>query len=132
MNSAEGLDWVGYFQSLSDGETLELAAWLAAERLDLGEFMEVVDRMYAGIPDEWRCQSPVFMAWFGCPGAMRYARRKRRFSELMAAQEEARMSGALPGDAAPDELRPLQPRWTKTLSPEKVLGALECARRDAE
>jgi hypothetical protein len=132
MDSSVGLDWVGYFHSLSDGEMLGLAAWLAAERLEVGEFMEVVDRAYAQASDARRCQSPVFMAWFGRPAAMRYARRKRRFSGLMAAQEEARMTGALPGDVALDELTPLQPLWRASLSAEKVLGALKCAQRDSE
>ena len=132
MNSSIGLDWLGYFHGLSDDEILDLSAWLVAERLEVGEFMEVVDRAYARSPDEWRAQAPVFMAWFGCPAAMRYARRKRCFSELIDAQEEARMSGALPGDVALDELKPLQPLWTSSPSPEHVLGALRCARRDVE
>ncbi|HEU0028131.1 MAG TPA: hypothetical protein VFQ25_13540 [Ktedonobacterales bacterium] len=132
MNGSAGLDWVGFFHSLSDDEVLDLAAWLTAEGLEVGEFMEVVDRAYARTLEEWRGQSPVFMAWFGRPAAMRYARRKRRFSELMTAQEEARMSGALPGDVALDELKPLQPPWTTSPSAEKVLGALMCAQRDAE
>jgi hypothetical protein len=132
MNSSVSLDWVGYFHSLSDDEILELAAWLTAERLRVGEFMEVVDRAYARTLAEWRGQPPVFIAWFGRAEATRYARRKRRFSGLIAALEDARMTGALPGDVALDELTPLQPLWTTAPSAENMLCALRCAQRDTE
>lgn len=132
MNNLVGLDWIGYFHSLSDDEIHELAVWLAAERLEVGEFMEVVDRVYARTSDEWRGQAPVFVDWFGRPDAREYAHRKRRFAELTAALEEARMTGAFPGDVTPEELDPPLPLWAEATSVEKVLVALECARRDSE
>jgi hypothetical protein len=132
MNNSVGLDWVGYFRSLSDEEMRALAVWLAAERLEVGEFMEVVDRVYARTSNEWRGQASVFVDWFGRPDASEYARRKWRFAELMAALEEARMSGALAGDVALEELKPRQPFWGEASSAEKALGALEWARRDIE
>lgn len=132
MRNSVGFDWVGYFHSQSDDEIHELAAWLAAERLNVGEFMEVVDRVYARTSDEWRGQASVFVAWFGRQDAQEYARRKRHFAERMAALEEAGMTGALSGDVAPEELKPLQPRWADAPSAETTLRALEGARRDAE
>lgn len=132
MKSVVGLDWIGYFLSLSDDEIRKLAAWLVAERLDVGEFMEVADRIYAQTPDEWRDQPSVFVAWFGRPSAAKYARRKQRFAELMAALEEAYMTGALPGDVAPEELKLSQPHWADAPSVERVLGELEYARRGSE
>ncbi len=132
MNDSMGLDWVSYFHGLSDDEIRELAAWLAAECLEVGEFVEVVDRVYARTSDEWRGQPPVFVAWFGRPDAREYARRKRLFAGLTTALEEARMAGALPGDVAPNELQPIQALWAEAPSTEKLLGALECARRDSE
>lgn len=137
MNSLVGLDWVGYFRSLSDDEVSALAAWLVAERLDVGEFMEVVDRVHARTlddrtVDEWRGQPSLFIGWYGRPGAEGYARRKRRFAELMAIRETVGMAGALPGEVAPEELEATQPDWAKTPSLERVLGALEYARRGAE
>ena len=129
MNSLLGLDWISYFHSLSDDETRTLAAWLATERIDLGEFMEVVDRVFARTLDEWRGQPSVFIDCYGRPGAEDYARRKRRFAGLMAALEEADMTGALPGEVAPEELEVAQPDWANASSLERVLGALECARR---
>lgn len=132
MNSLVGLDWIGYFHSLSDDEMRKLAAWLVAERLDVGEFMEVVDRVFARALDEWRGQPSVFIGWYGRRGAEEYARRKRRFAELMAALEEASMTGALPGDVAPEELEVSQPDWVEAPSMENVLNALEYARHGSE
>ncbi len=129
MNNLTGLDWSDYFHGLSDDETRELAVWLATERLAVGEFMEIVDRVYARSPVEWRGQSPVFVSWFGRPGASEYARRKRRFAELVSALEEAHMTGALPGDVVPDELELFPPLWTEAPSIAEVLEELECARR---
>lgn len=132
MNSLVGFDWIGFFHSLSDDETRNLAAWLVAERLHVGEFMEVVDRVYARTSDEWRGQPSVFVVWHGRPGAEDYARRKRRFAELIAALDEARMTGALPGDVAPDELEFSQPHRAEAPSIGEVLGALEYARHGAD
>src|SRR5579859_6239409 len=120
MNNLAGLDWMGYFHSLSDDEIHELAAWLAAERLEVGEFMEVVDRVYARTSDEWRGQAPVFVDWFGRPDARAYAHRKQRFAELTAALEEARMTGALSGDVAPEELEPPRKLSVETPSVEQM------------
>ncbi len=117
MDDVEGLDWVGYFRGLSADEVRELAAWLAAEFLEVGEFMEIVDRGYAQASEEWRGRSRAFAAQCGRPVAKGYARRKRRFAELMAALEEARMSGALPGDVAPQELQPIRLPWAELAAP---------------
>lgn len=132
MNSLIGLDWIGYFHSLSNDEMRALADWLVAERLDVGEFMEVVDRVFARTLYEWREQPSVFIVCYGRPGAEEYARRKRRFAELMGALDEACMTGALPGDVAPEELEATQPDWAEAPSLESVLGALEYARRGSE
>lgn len=132
MNSLVGFDWMSYFQSLSDDEMRNLATWLVAECLHVGEFMEVVDRVYSRTADEWREQPSVFVVWHGLPGAEDYAHRKQRFAELIAALEEACMTGALPGDVAPDELELSQPRPLAALSIGEVLGALEYARNGAD
>lgn len=137
MNSLAGFDWIGYFRSLSDDEMSALAAWLVAERLAVGEFMEVVDRVYARmladpIASEWRGQPSLFVGWYGRPGAEEYARRKRQFADLMATFDAACMMGALPGDVAPEELEATQADWTKAPSLVSVLGALEYARHDSE
>lgn len=131
MNSLVGFDWIGYFHSLSDDEMRHLANWLVAERLHLGEFMEVVDRVYARASDEWRGQPSVFVVWHGRAGAEDYARRKRRFAELIAALDEARMTGALPGDVAPDELGLSPPCRAEAPSIREVLGALQFARHSS-
>jgi hypothetical protein len=128
MDDLEGIDWVGYFHGLSADEMRELAVWLAAELLEVGEFMAIADRGYAQASEEWRGRSRAFAAQHGRPVAKGYARRKRRFAELMAALEEARMSGALPGEAAPQELQPIRPPWAEPRPVEELLGMLEHAR----
>lgn len=124
MNDLVGLDWVGYLHSLSDAQMRELAVWLASELLRVGEFMEIVDRAYAQSPEQWRGRAPAFVAQAGRPVARGYARRKRRFAELMAALEEANMRGALPGDVAPHELHLPQVPWTEPQTVEELLGVL--------
>lgn len=132
MNSLIGFDWISYFQSLSDVEMRNLATWLVAECLHVGEFMEVVDRVYARTADKWREQPAVFVVWHGLPGAEDYAHRKQRFAKLIAALDEASMSGALPGDVAPNELELSQPHPAAAPSIGEVLGALEYARNGAD
>jgi hypothetical protein len=122
-------DWPGYFRSLPDDDACALAIWLAAKGLDVGEFMEVVDRAYAAAPAHWDGQWQRYVAQFGRLAANAYARRKRRFAGLMATLEEALISGALPGDVAPQELRASALPWTKRRQPEELLCALERVRR---
>ncbi len=131
MNSLAGLDWMGYFHSLSEDEIRKLAVWLVAEHLHVGEFMEVVDRAYAQSSREWRGEPSDFVAWHGRPCAEDYARRKRRFAEFVVALNEASMTGAFPGDVAPEELELSQPYRMETSSIAEVLGALEYARRSS-
>ena len=131
MNSPVGLDWLGYFHSLSDDEMRKLASWLVAKHLHVGEFMEVVDRVYTQAADEWGGQPALFIVWHGRSAAEGYARRKQRFTELIAALDEARMTGALPGDVAPEELEFTQSRQAETPSIGEVLGAIEYARHSA-
>jgi hypothetical protein len=113
MADVAGVDWPGYFRSLPAGEARALAAWLAAEGLAVGEFMEVVDRAYATAPEAWRGRSRPFVARRGRVAAAAYARRKRQCAGLLAALDEALISGALPGDVASRELRPCAPPWAK-------------------
>ena len=128
MDDMVGLDWVGYFHSLSDDAIRELAAWLAAQSLEIWELMDIVDREYAQASEDWRGRSPAFVGYRGRPAVEGYARRKRRFVELTAALEEASLRGALPGDVAPEELQPLRVPSTKTRSVEDVVSALQRAR----
>ncbi len=129
MADVAGFDWPGYFRGLQDDEARVLARWLAAEGLGLGEFMEIVDQAYAAAPDQWHGRSQPFMAHWGGPAAKAYARRKRRFAGLIATLEEALVSGALPGDVAPQELQLSASPWTKQRQAEELLSALERARR---
>lgn len=131
MDNMASMDWVSYFHRLSDDEIHELATWLAAERLEVWEFMDIVDRAYVQTSDDRRRQSPAFVADCGRPVVEGYARRKRRFAELTAALDEARLSGALPGDVAPEELRPPRPPWTKPRSVDDLVSTLERARGDS-
>jgi hypothetical protein len=131
MAGVAGFDWPGYFRSLDDDEARALARWLAAESLGVGEFTEVVDRAYAAAPDQWQGQPRPFVAQFGRPAAQAYARRKRGFAGL-AALEEALMSGALPGDVAPLELQTRASSYTRQRQADKLLSALERARRGQE
>ncbi len=129
MADLAGPDWPGYFSSLRDDDVCALAIWLAANGLDVGEFMEVVDRAFAAAPARWQAQSQRYVARCGRLAAHAYARRKRRFAGLMATLEAAHISGALPGDVAPRELRPLALPWTRRRHPDELLGALERVRR---
>jgi hypothetical protein len=126
-----GIDWVDYFHHLSDDEIRELAAWLAAEFLGVGEFTDIVDRVYVWALDDWRGREPAFVTLCKRSVVEAYAGRKRRFTELMAALEDAQMSGALSGDVVPQELQPLRPPWSGTRTAEQLLGALERARGGA-
>jgi hypothetical protein len=126
----EGVDWGSYFHSLSDAELRGLAAWLAAECLEVWEFKDVVDRVYAQVAATWRGRSAAFVASHGRPILLGYARRRRRFAELMAALEDARQRGALPGDVALEELQPLPAPTSKRRSVEELLDALERARSE--
>lgn len=128
MGSTRGLDWGGYFHTLSDDDMRELAGWLAAECVELWEFMDIVDRAYMQTADAWRGQLPAFVARSGRPAVARYARRKRRFAELTSTLDEARVRGAMPGEVAPEELQPLRAPRTGHQSMEELLGVLERAR----
>jgi hypothetical protein len=75
-----------------------------AQGLQLGEFMEVVDRVYATVPRRWRRRMEVFVSVVGRPTARSYAPRKRHFGRLMAMLEAVMLSGALTGDVAPQQL----------------------------
>ena len=110
MDDVPCIDWVGYLHELSDDDLHELAAWLAAEGLKVSEFTDILDRVYAHTSDRWRGRALAFVTDYGRPVAEAYARRKRRFTQLMAALEDAQMSGALPGTVAPQELQPRPPQ----------------------
>jgi hypothetical protein len=128
MDDLVGVNWVGYVRSLSDDDLRELAAWLAAEFLEIGEFMEIVDRAYRQTSDAWRGRSPEFVARMGRLVAQRYARRKRRFAELTVALEEARMTGALRDEVAPEELQVPRLAWREPHTVEELVSVLEHAR----
>ena len=128
MDNLVGLDWGDYFHRLSDDEIQELATWLANEFLEVWEFMDIVDRAYVQAPDEWRRQPPAFVSRYGRSMVERYAQRKRRFAELVASLEDARLRGALPGDVSPEELQPLHPRGIRHHSVEDLRSELEHAR----
>jgi hypothetical protein len=94
--------------------------------------MEIVDRAYAAAWDDWHGRLQPFMAQVGRPAAEGYARRKRQGTRLLAMLEQALMSGALPGEVAPQELElPVLPRLEQRQA-EEVLGALERLRRGQE
>lgn len=128
MDNVVGMDWGDYFHRLSDDEIRELATWLAAECLEVWEFMDIVDRAYAQASDDWHERPPAFVASRGRPAVEGYARRKRRFAELTTALDEACLCGALPGDVAPEDLRPLRSPKTEPRPVEDLLSALERAR----
>jgi hypothetical protein len=127
MGDWPGIDWGNYFHRLSDDEIGELAMWLAAEDLAVGEFTDLLDRLSRRAADEWRGRSLALVASCGHAMVEEYARRKRRYVELLAALEEAQMSGALPGEVAPKELQPL-PRAAPRRTAEELLQVLERAR----
>ena len=104
MADQVGLDWPNYFRTLPEGDARALASWLGAQRLQVGEFMEVVDRAYAAWPRPWSGQRDAFIDLVGTQAAARYAFRKRHFARLVAMLEAAMISGALPGEVAPQEL----------------------------
>ena len=125
MDTWSGIDWCDYFHHLSSNQIVELATWLAAEYLKVSEFTDIVDRVYAQASDEWHRQPPAFIDGYGRPIVARYAHRKRGFAEHQAALEDARMSGALPGDVGSGELRPLRLPGIETRSVDDVLSALQ-------
>jgi hypothetical protein len=129
MANNEDLDWPDYWQSLDEDGVGALASWLAAEDLQVGEFTDVVDRAYAAAPTLWRTRARYFVPQVGRPSAEAYARRKHQFFGLMAAFHEALLSGALPGDVAPHQLRPTQPSSRERRAVAILAAAIEHARR---
>jgi hypothetical protein len=129
MDISIGIDWHDYFHCLSDDQMRELATWLAAEFLKVSEFTDLVDRVYAQAPDDWRGRSPAFVGSYGRPMVERYAERKRGFAELMAL-EDAYMSGAFPGEVASGELQPLRLPEAEHRSVDDVLRVLERIRSE--
>ena len=127
MDTSMGIDWYDYLHCLSDDQMRELATWLVAEFLKVSEFTDLVDRVYAQAPDEWRGRSPTFVASYGRPMVERYALRKRGFAALMAL-EDAYMSGAFPGEVASGELQPLRLPEAEHRSMDDVLRVLERIR----
>ncbi len=119
------LDWPGYFRALPEVDARALATWLGAQGLQVGEFMEVVDRAYATWPEGWRGRPDAFTGLVGRHTARRYAVRKRHFARLVAMLEEAMASGALPGEVAPHELDLPVKIQTERTSVEELLAALE-------
>jgi hypothetical protein len=131
MGDLPRIDWCEHFRRLSDDDLQELATWLAAEFLKVSEFTDVVDRAYAQASDEWNGRALAFVARCGRPVVEEYARRKRRYAELMAALEDACMCGALPGEVSPQELQPLRllrPLRAGPRTVNELLGMLERAR----
>ncbi|MGO8948486.1 MAG: hypothetical protein ACLQUY_12660 [Ktedonobacterales bacterium] len=131
MDTSVGIDWCDYLHCLSDDQMRELATWLAAESLKVSEFTDIVDRVYAQASENWRGRSPAFVASYGRPIMQRYARRRRGFAEALAAVEDAKMSGALPGDFASQELQPLRLPQSEPRSVEDVLSALQRVRANS-
>ncbi len=125
MADLVGLDWPGYFRSLPKDDVRALATWLGAQGLQVGEFMEVVDRVYATAQRRWRGRTEVFVSVVGRPTARSYAQRKRHFGRLMAMLEAAMVSGALPGDVAPQELDLPVAIQTEPRPVDELLAALE-------
>jgi hypothetical protein len=105
MGASAGFNWSEYIHTLDEHAAVDLATWIAITGLEAGEFMEVVDRAYAVAPAHWQCQPEAFLLGIGRPAAEAYARRKREFARLLVLVEAARISGALPGDVAPQELQ---------------------------
>ncbi|HEX8033095.1 MAG TPA: hypothetical protein VF510_04575 [Ktedonobacterales bacterium] len=132
MDKVTGLDWGGYFHDLSDDDIRELASWLAAECIEVWEFMDIVDRAYVQTAEAQRERSLAFVRSHGRPVVAGYARRKRRFAELTATLDEACLRGALPGEVAPEELQPLRVPETRHHSAEDLLGVLERTRGGAQ
>jgi hypothetical protein len=125
MADQVSLDWPGYIRGLPAHEARALAAWLGAQGLQLGEFMELVDRAYARRHEHWRGRPDAFIRLVGTPVARRYALRKRRFARLVALLEAAMLSGAMPGEVAPYELDLPVAYLTSVRPMEELLAALE-------
>jgi hypothetical protein len=132
MGESLRIDWCEHFRRLSDDDLQELATWLAARFLKVSEFTDIVDRAYAQSGDEWRGRALAYVACYGRQMVAAYAHRKRRYTELAEALEDAYMCGALPGEVAPQELQPLQTsptaQRTGARTVKELLGVLERAR----
>jgi hypothetical protein len=128
MHELLEIDWATYFHHLSDLDLRELAAWLAEEGLEVSEFTDLIDRAYAQTANEWRGRPLAFVASRGRPVVARYADRKRHFAGLLAALEDARMCGALPGEVELQELTPLFPPAPAPRTAEGTLIVLERIR----
>jgi hypothetical protein len=120
-----GIDWPCYFGALPEDDARAFARWLSAKGLQVGEFMEVVDRAYSTWPTRWRGRPEAFIGLVGKHAATSYAFRKRRFAKLVAILDEAMASGALPGEIAPEELDLPVKRHTERRSVEELLAAVE-------
>jgi hypothetical protein len=120
-----GLDWPGYFRGLKATDARALAAWLAAQGLQVGEFMEVVDHVYAIWGRHWPAQPDAFIGLVGTQTATSYASRKRQFSRLAAMLEEAMATGALPGEVAPQELDLPVKLWIEPRSEAELLESFD-------
>ncbi len=125
MANQVGLDWPGYLRNLGGDDARALATWLGAQGLQVGEFMEVVDRAYATWPERRRWRPDAFISRVGRYAAASYAFRKRHFARLVAMLEEAMASGALPGEVAPQELDLPVKIHTEGRSVDELLAALE-------
>jgi len=108
-----------------------LVPWLATEGLQLSKFTDIVDRAYVVAPVHGRGGPRNFVAVVGRPAAQAYARRKRRFAGLSSALDDALISGAMPGDIAPDELS-ISTSVIRSSRPEDLLNALERIARGQE
>ncbi len=129
MAESTDFDWSGYLRRLRDEDAFALAAWLAAEGLSAGEFVEVVDAAHIAAPLPWRGAPEHFVSLVGRPVAKTYATRKRRFARLHLLLEQALMSGAFPGEVAPDELELPLASPNQRQRVDEVLGALARAIR---
>ncbi len=129
MSELPAFDWLRYFHGLTGDQAHDLAAWLAAHDLDMGEFMEIVDRSYALAPDYWHGEPHHFIARVGARTAAAYGQRKRRFAALMTALEDALVSGAFLGEVARDELLPAAPSPVGRRGELELLSMLERMRR---
>jgi hypothetical protein len=128
MADLTGVDWTNYLRALRADEVRLLATFLAVEGVQLGEFMEVVDHAFAGTPGACRARQRSFVTRIGQPLVQNYARRKRRYAGLASAFEQARISGAFPGDVAPHELRPLAIA-SRTRSVADLVAIIERGKR---
>jgi hypothetical protein len=104
MVDAANVDWDRYIGSLPADEMRALHSWLLAEELSVGEFADILERA-SSAQECWREQPGRFIAQIGYARARAYAWRKRRFTTLIVALEDALVCGALPGDVTPAELQ---------------------------